>query len=183
MEIVLKQGDRIAIPDGCTATINGNEVVIEKKEQEFKDGDIIAKMNTVAILRGNFNNGVFRDYACINFDGNVLISNGIEWSTMPAGWHIATEEERQLLFDKMEEQGLRWNAEEKRVEKIRWRAKSGERYSFVNAFCEISNIVCFENHIDEGLEKAYNQFRTKEQAEKAAEAVKETLRKFHEEND
>ena len=98
-------------------------------------------------------------------------------------WRLATEEEKQRLFDKMKEQGLRWNAEEKKVEKIRWQPKNGERYSFVNAFCEISNIVCFENHIDEGLEKTYNQFRTEEQAEKAAEAVKETLMKFHEENE
>ena len=32
----------------------------------------------------------------------------------------STEEEKQLLFDKMKEQGLKWNAEEKRGEKIRW---------------------------------------------------------------
>lgn len=183
MEIKLKQGDRIAIPDGCTATINGNEVVIEKKEQEFKDGDIIAKMNAVVILRGNFNNGVFRDYACINFDGNVLISNGIEWSTMPAGWHIATEEERQLLFDKMEEQGLRWNAEDKQVEKIRWRAKEGEDYYCIT---ERGHVVGDEEGgLPEDIERYEfgNYFRTREQAEKAAEVVKEALRKFHEENE
>lgn len=179
----MKQGDRIAIPDGCTATINGNEVVIEKKEQEFKDGDIIAKMNAVVILRGNFNNGVFRDYACINFDGNVLISNGIEWSTMPAGWHIATEEERQLLFDKMEEQGLRWNAEDKQVEKIRWRAKEGEDYYCIT---ERGHVVGDEEGgLPEDIERYEfgNYFRTREQAEKAAEVVKEALRKFHEENE
>ena len=183
MEIKLKQGDRIAIPDGCTATINGNEVVIEKKEQEFKDGDIIAKMNAVVILRGNFNTGVFRDYACINFDGNVLISNGIEWSTMPAGWHIATEEERQLLFDKMEEQGLRWNAEDKQVEKIRWRAKEGEDYYCIT---ERGHVVGDEEGgLPEDIERYEfgNYFRTREQAEKAAEVVKEALRKFHEENE
>ena len=183
MEIKLKQGDRIAIPDGCTATINGNEVVIEKKEQEFKDGDIIAKMNAVVILRGNFNNGVFRDYACINFDGNVLISNGIEWSTMPAGWHIATEEERQLLFDKMEEQGLRWNAEDKQVEKIRWRAKEGEDYYCIT---ERGHVVGDEEGgLPEDIERYEfgNYFRTREQAEQAADAVKMALMKFHEENE
>ena len=36
---------------------------------------------------------------------------------------------------------------------------------------------------DEDFWKIYNYFRTKEQAEKAAEAVKEALRKLHEENE
>ena len=131
MEITFKDGDRIRIPEGCKATIDGNEVVIEKKEQEFKDGDIISKRNAVVILRGDFNNGVFRDYACINFGGNVLISNDTEWSTTSAGWHIATDKEKQFLFDKMKEKGLQWNAEEKKVEKIRWMAKNGEKYHCV----------------------------------------------------
>ena len=57
MEIVLKQGDRIRIPEGCKATIDGNEVVIEKKEQEFKDGDILAStecaiVKTILIFKG-----------------------------------------------------------------------------------------------------------------------------------
>lgn len=33
MEITFKDGDRITIPEGCKATIDGNEVLIEKKEQ------------------------------------------------------------------------------------------------------------------------------------------------------
>lgn len=119
MEIVLKQGDRLPVPEGCRAVVEGDVILIEREERDFKDGDIIAKNKAVAILKGGFNNGVFRDYACLNFDGKVLISNDAKWSTLSAGWHIATEEERQLLFDKMAEQGLRWNAEEKRVEKIR----------------------------------------------------------------
>ena len=36
---------------------------------------------------------------------------------------VFEKEEKQQLFAKMKEQGLHWNAEEKRVEKIRWRAE------------------------------------------------------------
>lgn len=183
MEITFKDGDRITIPEGCKATIDGNEVVIEKKEQEFKDGDILAKNKAVAILKGGFNNGVFRDYACLNFDGKVLISNDTEWSTLPAGWHIATEEERQLLFDKMAEQGLRWNAEEKRVEKIRWRANDKRAYYCIRDQGDV--MVNYEAGFpaDEDKWEFGNYFRTSEQAEKATKAVRETLRKFHEENE
>lgn len=183
MEIVLKQGDRLPVPEGCKAVVEGDEVLIESKEQEFNDGDIIAKNKAVAILKGGFNNGVFRDYACLNFDGKVLISNDAKWSTLSAGWHIATEEERQLLFDKMAEQGLRWNAEEKRVEKIRWRAKNGEKYYVVNNFGHVVADKESGFDIDRLRWEFGNYFRTSEQAEKATKAVRETLRKFHEENE
>lgn len=183
MEIVLKQGDRLPVPEGCRAVVEGDVVLIEREEQDFKDGDIIAKNKAVAILKGGFNNGVFRDYACLNFDGKVLISNDTEWSTLPAGWHIATEEERQLLFDKMAEQGLRWNAEEKRVEKIRWRAEIGEFYYTLGVHLN----VCKETEENFGKDdKAFRSgiyFRTYKQAKKATEVVKEALKKFHEENE
>lgn len=157
-------------------------MVFEREEQKFKDGDIIAKNKAVAILKGAFNNGIFIDYACLNFDGNVLVSNNTEWSTNPDGWHIATDEEKQTLFDKMKEQGLRWNAEEKRVEKIRWRAKKGGNYFLLNRTTfEVDHYYdCFDE-VDAKLYKYGNYFRTREQAEEAAKRVKETLRKYHEE--
>ena len=42
MEILLKQGDRLPIPEGCKAVIEGDVVLIEKKETEFNDGDIVS---------------------------------------------------------------------------------------------------------------------------------------------
>lgn len=44
MKVELQCGDTIAIPEGCKATIKNGSVVFEKeekKEQEFKDGDIL----------------------------------------------------------------------------------------------------------------------------------------------
>lgn len=183
MEIKFKQGDRIAIPEGCTAVINNGAVVFEKEEYEFKDGDIIAKSDAVAILKGDFKNGIFRDYACLNFDGKVLISNNTEWSTMPVGWHIATEVEKQRLFDKMKEQGFRWNAEKKQVEKVRWKPEVDEDYFYVNFYGNVVQTRNIGGYGDYELQKAYNYFPTREQAKKASEAINETLRRFHEENE
>lgn len=81
----------------------------------------------------------------------------------------------------MKEQGLKWNAEEKRVEKIRWRAGVGEEYYFINSSLDVLkieecwSILCGEHYL------ASNYFRTQEQAEEAAKRVKETLKKYHEE--
>lgn len=81
----------------------------------------------------------------------------------------------------MEEQGLKWNAEEKRVEKIRWRAKKGGYYYFIDVNLTVKSIDDTYSTFDNELWDAFNYFRTKEQAEEAAKRVKETLRKYHEE--
>ena len=186
MEIKFKRGDRLPLPEGCKAVIEGNVILIQSKGEEFKDGDIVipAKGNCIYpfIYRGTSDYGTHKFYAGIDILGDLVIDRIGDCGFGDNELRLATEEEQKLLFMKLKEQGLRWNAEEKKIEKISWQPKNGERYYFVNAFCEVGNIVCFENHIDEALEKIYNQFRTEEQAKKSAEAVRETLRRFHEEN-
>ena len=93
----------------------------------------------------------------------------------------ATEEEKQLLFYTLKEKGYQWNAEEKRVEKIRWRATKGEDYHFINADLSISIIGDTYSSLDNEFWGTFNYFRTEKQAEEAARRVKETLRKYHEE--
>lgn len=181
MEIVLKQGDRIRIPEGCVAQIDGNEVVIEKKEQEFKDGDVLATTKcvgtkTILIFKGKESRkNSFRSH----FNSSGLNEEGWAYPL----FRYATDEEKQLLFDKMAEQGWRWNAEEKRVEKIRWTPGVGETYHYVNFYAGVSETKNVNGHADEELKEVHNQFRTHEQAEEAAAAVRETLKKFHEESE
>lgn len=88
---------------------------------------------------------------------------------------------RQLLFDKMKEQGLLWNAEEKKVEKIRWRAKKGEEYHFMNTDLTTVKSTELGDDVDTNRYDALNYFHTEEQTSEAAKRVKETLRKYHEE--
>lgn len=181
MEITFKDGDRIRIPEGCKATIDGNEVVIEKKEQEFKDGDILAStecaiVKTILIFKGKEpRKNSFRSH----FNSSGLNEEGWAYSL----FRYATDEEKQVLFDKMEEKGLQWNAEEKRVEKIRCRAKNGEKYYVVNNFGHVVADKESGFDIDRLRWEFGNYFRTQEQAEKATKAVRETLKKFHEENE
>lgn len=48
MEVKLKVGDSLNIPEGCKAVIKNNVVVFEKEEkeevQEFKDGDVLTSL-------------------------------------------------------------------------------------------------------------------------------------------
>ncbi len=192
MKVELQSGDRITIPEGCKAIVNGNEVVVEKekkeeaKTQEFKDGDVLVlvvngKRCNAFIYKSTDKRGFHYYYVGLDVCNQISISESPSnrWSNNDLSY--STEEEKQLLFDKMKEQGLWWNAEEKRVEKIRWRAKKGEAYYRIdligNVFCEIDRRTDVDNMFYDTL----NHFRTEEQAREAAKRVKETLRKYHEE--
>lgn len=195
MKVELQNGDRITIPEGCKAIINGNEVVIEKekkeeaKTQEFKDGDVLTSLfdNKVVFIfkedelkQKDNRNGY---YVCHTADYVIDVStkDSLFFCGHKKDVRLATEEEKQLLFDKMKEQGLQWNAEDKRVEKMRWRAKKGEGYYFIDNSVHTPSHQEDDDGVDNQLWNAYNYFRTREQARKAAEVVKETLRKYHEE--
>ena len=138
MEIKLQCGDTITIPEGCKATIRDGSVVFEKEEklQDFKDGDVLCSVynSTMVIFKEMHEDNSNRFYTHYNTNH----SSNEKWNK--DAFRLATEEEKQLLFDKMKEQGLKWNAEEKRVEKIRWRAKRGEYNYWIDVNLVIRNI-------------------------------------------
>lgn len=189
MKVELQCGDTITIPKGCKAVIKYGCVVFEKEEQEFKDGDVIIDdyesrnfpYKIAMIYKGTKSkDGGYKCYISRNLLG-LLSANSICCNVPNSRIRHATEDEKQQLFDLMKKKGLKWNAEEKRVEKIRWRAKKGENYYFFDANLLVRSIDDTYSTFDNELCDAFNYFRTKEQAEEAARRVRETLRKYHEE--
>lgn len=184
MEIILNCGDKINIPEGCKAEIKDGVITIEREKPRFKDGDILAYVGntdntSTFIYKGEDANRSHKYYAGINVYKRLSISvDNARWGKEVL--RPATEEEKQFLFDKMAEQSLRWNAIEKRLENIRWRAKEGDSYYYIDSMLQVS--MDHENMlgIDDKKFLSYNYFKTKEQAEKASELVKATLRKFYE---
>ena len=185
MEVKLKAGDSLNIPEGCKVVIKDGVVIFEK-EEKFKDGDILVtikdnKRRNAFIYKNTDLNGFHSYYVGINADGLLSVndSSSSRWGCYDLSY--ATEEEKQLLFKKMKEQGLKWNAEEKRVEKIRWRAEDGKKYYYVGNQ-GILMVGTEDGHItDKNRHEFYNYFRTSEQDEEAAKRVKEVLRNYHEE--
>ena len=179
MEVTLKAGDSLNIPEGCKAVIKDNVVVFEKEEkedmQDFKDGDVLHSIYDSVVL-------IFNYYTDSTYFSSHYNCSGVGNNMWRIGcFRHATEEEKQLLFDKMKEQGLQWNAEEKRVEVIRWRAKKGEYYYHINADGFASTIKHTDYITDYYRYNFGNYFRTKEQSKEAARRVKETLRQYHDE--
>lgn len=186
MEVKLKAGDSLNIPEGCKAVIKDNVVVFEEEKEEnkeeFKRGDVIvSKMNEILLVDvHSFENCRLRSFVHIQQDGMLFDSSYSLWNENHT-WRLATEEEKQLLFDKMKEKGLKWNAEEKRVEKIRWRAKGGKEYFSIDTNIQVCKLFEENKFCDNAFYDALNYFRTKEQAEEAAKRMKEVLHKYHEE--
>ena len=176
MKVELQSGDTIAIPEGCKAVVKDGSIEIEKV-QEFKDGDVLCSeySDTMLIFREmcEDDRGHFNSYYNTEDDDNKY------WNR--ESFRHATEEEKQLLFGKMKEQGLKWNAEEKKVEKIRWRAKYGEKYFTTTIYGQIYNFYERNGEYDDTHYYTYAYFHTEEQAKEAAKRVKATLRNYHEE--
>lgn len=185
MKIEFKEGDTITIPKGCKAIVKDGSVIFEKI-QEFKDGDILACKDSTNITcpfiyKNTDEAGFHLFYIGLNCDGFLENADSINSRWGDNTLRLATEEEKQLLFDKMKGQGLRWNAEEKRVEPIRWRAESGKEYYYVGDQ-GILMVDTEDGHIaNANRYKFGNYFHTKEQLKEAAKRVNETLRKYHEE--
>ena len=175
MKVELQCGDKITIPEGCKAIVKDNEIVFKKDENEFKDGDILHSVfdNTMVIFKSTQD----KDFFYTRYNTECLEDE--DWRINY--FRLATEEEKQLLFDKMKEQGLRWNAEEKKVEKTRWRAEKGYIYHRLTCYLRSTHERDDYQTWEQKCHDSYNYFHTEEQTNEAARRVKETLRKYHEE--
>ena len=173
MKVELQSGDTIAIPEGCRAVVKDGSVVFEK---DFEDGDVLHSIYDDLML-------IYKESCsseCFSSHFNMMHNYNTGWNIR--SFRHATEEEKHLLFDKMKEQGLRWNEEEKRVEKMRWRAKKGDSYYFIDSVdISVMQNIDADDKVDRLLWRSCNYFRTREQAEEAARRMKEVLRKYHEE--
>ena len=170
-------------PEGYTAKIEGNEVRIVKVENEFRDGDFVAKKtgDCPFIYKGTDKDGFYLFHAGLNICHALIIGDN-EGRFGVGSLRAATAEEKQELISALSDKGLQWNAKEKRIEKKKWRAPIGDIYYTIYSDFTLNQIRDSQWGIDDERYNIGNYFRSKEQAEKAAEAIKETLKKFHEEN-
>lgn len=191
MKVELQCGDTIAIPNGCKAIIKDGSVVFESEEKEekvqgFKDGDIVIlcgrtkKDRHPFIFKREDDGGRLNFYIGIDF-GNILRTFCDNEYYNARQLHHATDKEKQILFEMMKEQGLQWNAEKKRVERIRWRAGFFKEYCYVGDLGSVLVSKWNDNMIDEHRFNFGNCFRTIDQAEEAAKRVRKVLLRYHEE--
>ena len=200
MKVKLKCGDSITIPDGCKAIVKDGSVVFEKEEkeeaktQDFKDGDVLTSLfdNKVVFifkedeLKQKENKNDY--YVChiyvsssIGYTIEVPTKDNLSFCGHKDEVRLATNKEKQFLFDKMKERGLLWNAGEKRVEKVRWRAKKGDRFYCFDTDFSVLDGLEEGSKLDDSSWRSYNYFRTAEQVKEAIKRMTQELRKYHDE--
>ena len=178
MEIKLSAGDKIQVPTGCKATIEDNLIIIEEKkekQEEFKDGDILHSKLTASVV-------IFKNYGDKSMDSfriHYSNRNGGDLSWMTSSFRHATEEEKQTFFDELKAKGLRWNAETKTMERVRKRAKRGEKYLFITGRGEIVEYTEDNDSDDDASYDLGNYYllSARAQAEEDAKAVKAIFEK------
>lgn len=185
MKVKLQCGDKITIPEGCKAIVKDGCVEIEKV-QEFKDGDVLVPIVNgqryyAFIYKSTDKEGFHSYYVGIETCGKLSFCESPSDRWCNDNLSYATEEEKNVLFYSMKENGCQWNAEEKRVERLRWRAKKGEEYHTIDSFMENTQLIESGDNCDNELWNALNYFHTEEQADEAVKRVRETLRLYHEE--
>jgi len=188
MKVELQCGDTITIPEGCKAIVKDGSVVFEKeeKEQEFKDGDILVPVVDghryyAFIYKSTDKEGFHSYYVGIETCGRLSFCESPSDRWCNDNLSYATEEEKNVLFYSMKENGCQWNAEEKRVERLRWRAEEGKDYYYVQTDLTTGDATELDYSTDTNRYNALNYFRTKKHTSEAAKRVKEMLKKYHEE--
>lgn len=126
MEVRIKEGNGYVDAEW---TIEDGVMVVSPKEVkfEFKDGDVLAsdKSYAIYIFKENISEDCNIGYVGIN-NANELRLSEYEWGNLI--FRPATEEEKKLLFDKLAEKGLAWDAEKMELVKLKWKPKNNEIY-------------------------------------------------------
>lgn len=157
------------------------EVEVELKEWKPRDGDIcfvesVDGYKTTFIFKsGAYRTSYYVSEDCISPDeiGNVVVSDyGIKVL------RPATDSEKQLLFDALDNEGKMWDAEKKAVVDLpRWRAERDCRYYYIkNCGATIHPGEDNRFEVDNNLYESGNYFKTKEAAERVAEQIREIFK-------
>lgn len=148
-----------------TATIENGSIVImcEPKKKEFKFGDFVR-------LNKSANTGIIietvGDYDCL------VSVNGILFRTNKNDISEAREDEKNKIQKFLDDNNLVIDYEKKEIRKKRWRADCDYGYYYINSINKIGLEKEYGDDVDDARYFLGNYFRTKEQAEQAAEEIR-----------
>ena len=89
--------------------------------EDAKDGDILAASDSSIFIFAGMTNGCCKYHAVLTADGKFIVNKDKKkdhyWETTK-GARPATREQRDLLFQKMEDAGWEWNADKKELKRL-----------------------------------------------------------------
>jgi hypothetical protein len=179
--VVIKDsaGGEHTFVNASIVSVNNGTIIIETKWKP-KKGELV-KMegngtNGYAIFK-NIEGSLLHDYGYKFFRDDRLICNPYGYDARNVTISPVTPEEQKHFDDFCKSQGMIWNKETLQWEEYRWKPKDGDIYYHVDL--ELGDGVGRHTYMNDSIDqcnyKHYNCFRTKKQAQEAAEKVKELL--------
>lgn len=169
----------IDVPEGCkvvSVETTDKMVVVkfEKEEPEFKENDIVFLDSVESVM-------IF-DYID---DGDVIhtkcfystLQNKLSTKTINVcgKMRLATESEKQLLFDKLKEKCLMFDGENI----VRWRSNVGCDFYYLSGANKVMNAIGCGYDWQNSAYESGNYFPTREMAEAFQKVYIESLNNFH----
>ena len=179
----------INVPEGCkvVSVETTNEMVVvkfEKDEPEFKENDIVYTEHVwygrVSILKNSdfskssSNGDMFADTKVtmhVKTDFSLTKNENLCFSFI----RLATDSEKQLLFDKLKEKCLMFDGENI----VRWRAEPYQKYFYLSGDGRVSEVEQYLSNWDNNAYSIGNYFPTREIAEAFQKQYLELLINFH----
>ena len=113
------------IEERLCGKLNRETLEIENAQLEFKDGDIVVTdavpsmwySKCIFILKGDLNTGESRanSYVFFNINNNHISYDVLDTIERDRNIHLATDSEKQQLFDAIKKDGKAWDAEKKAI--------------------------------------------------------------------
>ena len=153
MEVKIKQGEEML--DATIEMVDG-VMVVSPKEVKFepKDGDVVACEDygclELFIFKERIDEIECTCYCYYCEKGNSLCVDNDEYIVS----RFATEEEKKILFDKLEEKGYEFDFEKKELVKLKWKPKEGEEFWFPLYYASPSEFKPITSLLNKGRDKA-----------------------------
>lgn len=186
IEIKLTKENRIAIPKGYKAEITDDEVIFEKIEKKFKDGDILTSVydDQLVVIFKKYEDEKCNECSIYFSTSKYPLSSADNAIYNTKYLRPATNNEKLFLSSKLEEKNLSWNVEKKQIEKIRWRADEGKPYFYIAYPFQVLKKRDLRSWWEDDINyRGGNYFRTEDEGIKAVEVIKKALEKLKEQND
>jgi hypothetical protein len=155
---------------------NGIMVVSPKVEKfEPKDGDVVSSGAYIFVCKKHLSNDEILVYFGYDFYSDKIIDDS---TRIFYADHIATEEEKKKLFDKLAEEGYEWKAETKELVKLKWKPMAGQRY-YIPVICNAQFKAVIEDWSDDALDVLYFgkgwAFATKEECQEFCNRLNDAI--------
>lgn len=171
---------------GYIAHIENGELIIDVEfKDKFlpKDGDFLIDADGDIFICSNAytQNSNFYSCYCGTHHGKIRAAFCYNWVDKE-GCRFATPKEKADFLKRLEaEEHLRWNADTKELEPIRWRAERNGIYWFIDPHGCGNRTVDIRSNYDNDMYEIGNYFRTPEAAQKVADQIKDIFKSTKEE--